>query len=46
MFLHGVKRGTGGESKAPPAPVRRDMTPTERGAAYPLGAYGSSLRGG
>ena len=25
--------------------VRRDVTPTERGAAYPLGAYGSSLRG-
>ena len=24
----------------------RDQTPTERGAAYPLGAYGSSLRGG
>jgi hypothetical protein len=25
--------------------VHRDVTPTERGAAYPLGAYGSSLRG-
>ena len=25
--------------------VHRDSTPEERGAAYPLGAYGSSLRG-
>ena len=27
-----------------PIVFNRDLTPTERGAAYPLGAYGSSLR--
>ena len=40
-FISGRWRGSDAT-----AHVRRDETPTERGAAYPLGANGSSLRGG